>query len=100
MVSYIPKKNRLVHLISSQRDENRIFPEDKNNPGIILQYNETKCGVAKMYWQNNSKIFMWKKNSSLTIHTFYELHSPYGGIHEETKIFRKTIEQLILGKED
>lgn len=45
MVSYIPKKNRMVHLLSSQHDEDKVCPEKNNKPYMILDYNETKGGV-------------------------------------------------------
>lgn len=45
MVSYIPKKNRMVHLLSSQHDDDRVCPDNKNKPYIILDYNASKGGV-------------------------------------------------------
>lgn len=45
MVSYIPKKKRMVHLLSSQHDDDSISEEKQNKPQMILEYNKTKGGV-------------------------------------------------------
>lgn len=45
MVSYIPKKNRMIHVISSQHDDDQICPNIQNKPYMILDYNATKGGV-------------------------------------------------------
>nr|CAH7759096.1 unnamed protein product [Callosobruchus chinensis] len=45
MVSYIPKKKRMVHVISSQHDDDLICIDEQNIPYIILDYNATKGGV-------------------------------------------------------
>lgn len=45
MVSYIPKKNRMVHLLSSQHNDDQVFPEHNNKPQMIVDYNNTKGGV-------------------------------------------------------
>lgn len=45
MVSYIPKKKRMVHLLSSQHTDDKIAPESDNKPYMILDYNSTKGGV-------------------------------------------------------
>lgn len=45
MVSYIPKKGRMVHLLSSQHDEDKVSEEDEKKPIMILDYNQTKGGV-------------------------------------------------------
>ena len=45
MVSYIPKRNRVVHVLSSQHDDDCISADTKNKPHMILDYNNTKGGV-------------------------------------------------------
>jgi hypothetical protein len=47
MVSYCPKKNRSVILLSSMHHDNAIDDEtgDNNKPVIITDYNHTKIGV-------------------------------------------------------
>jgi len=44
IVSYIPKKNKVVILISSLHNDDKIDPEsgERNKPGIITFYNSTK----------------------------------------------------------
>lgn len=44
LVSYVPKKNKSVVLISTMHDDGAIDPVS-NKPDIILQYNATKGGV-------------------------------------------------------
>lgn len=47
IVSYIPKKNKVVILISSLHNDEKIDPEsgERNKPEIITFYNSTKGGV-------------------------------------------------------
>nr|XP_023027886.1 piggyBac transposable element-derived protein 3-like [Leptinotarsa decemlineata] len=45
MVSFIPKKNKMVHLLSSQHDKDTISDRDDNKSLMILDYNKTKGGV-------------------------------------------------------
>lgn len=45
IVSYVPKKNKMVHLLSSQHDDEKVCPESHNKPYIILDYNKTKGAV-------------------------------------------------------
>ncbi|KAF4530225.1 hypothetical protein B566_EDAN018301 [Ephemera danica] len=47
LVSYVPKKNKCVLLISSMHNEGKISAASGSNkkPEIIMQYNETKGGV-------------------------------------------------------
>lgn len=51
LVSYIPKKNKVVILTSSLQNDNKIDPESgkKNKPEIITFYNSTKGGVDNVY---------------------------------------------------
>lgn len=44
LVSFVPKKNRAVVLISTMHHDKSI-DEEKNKPEIISFYNSTKCGV-------------------------------------------------------
>jgi len=44
-VSYVPKKNRVVVLLSSMHHDNAVNAEQKNKPQIVLDYNDTKDGV-------------------------------------------------------
>ena len=49
MVSYIPKRSRLVILLSSMHHDNAVTSdEQENKPEIILHYNETKSGVDNL----------------------------------------------------
>nr|XP_018914905.1 PREDICTED: uncharacterized protein LOC109042551 [Bemisia tabaci] len=48
MVSYVPKKNKSVVLISATHDDKAIVPELKSKPEIIIYYNKTKTGVDTM----------------------------------------------------
>lgn len=45
MVSYIPKKNRMVHLLSSQHADNSVSNEAHSKPVMIMDYNRTKGAV-------------------------------------------------------
>ncbi|KAK9708524.1 Transposase IS4 [Popillia japonica] len=42
MVSYTPKKNRMVHLLSTQHFNNSISDEPHSKPIIVVDYNHTK----------------------------------------------------------
>ena len=44
MVSYVPKKNRVVNLISTMHNTAEIS-DDRQKPLMILDYNKLKCGV-------------------------------------------------------
>lgn len=48
IVSYVPKKNKAVILLSSMHHTGDIVVEDDNKPEIIKYYNETKCGVDSL----------------------------------------------------
>lgn len=46
LVSYVPKKNKSVTLVSTLHDDNAIDPDSPaKKPEIITFYNEDKCGV-------------------------------------------------------
>lgn len=45
MVSYVPKKNKFVLLISSAHMNRNVSTDDAKKPVMILDYNKTKCGV-------------------------------------------------------
>nr|CAH7751842.1 unnamed protein product [Callosobruchus chinensis] len=45
MVSYIPRKGRMVHVLSSQHNDDRVKQSAENKPQMILDYNSTKGGV-------------------------------------------------------
>lgn len=45
LVSYVPKKNKAVVLLSSYHNDSEINPDKKNKPTIILDYNSKKAGV-------------------------------------------------------
>lgn len=45
MVSYIPKKNRMVHLLSTQHDDDAVSDQEHKKPIIIMDYNRTKGAV-------------------------------------------------------
>jgi len=45
LVSYVPKKNRAVVLLSSMHHDDAVNAEQKNKPQIVLDYNDTKGGV-------------------------------------------------------
>ncbi|XP_050502395.1 piggyBac transposable element-derived protein 4 isoform X4 [Diabrotica virgifera virgifera] len=44
MISYVPRKNKAVILLSTLHDDNKMDPDTKK-PQAILDYNETKGGV-------------------------------------------------------
>lgn len=48
IVSYVPKKNKAVMLLSSMHHTGDIVVEDNNKPEIIKYYNETKGGVDSL----------------------------------------------------
>lgn len=48
LVSYLPKKNRSVILLSSMHHTKTTSAEDDGKPEIILHYNETKSGVDNL----------------------------------------------------
>lgn len=45
MVSYVPKRNKSVILLSSQHKDNERQPEPPHKPEMILHYNVNKAGV-------------------------------------------------------
>nr|XP_012148640.1 PREDICTED: piggyBac transposable element-derived protein 4-like [Megachile rotundata] len=45
MVSYIPKKGKMVHLLSTQHDDDIVSEADDNKPIMILDYNKTMGAV-------------------------------------------------------
>lgn len=45
IVSYVPKKNRLVLLMSTLHHDKKISDKEHKKPEMILDYNKTKCGV-------------------------------------------------------
>ena len=45
LVSYVPKRNRSVILLSSMHHSGDIDVTKANKPDIVLYYNETKGGV-------------------------------------------------------
>jgi hypothetical protein len=47
IVSYVPKKNKVVNLISSAHDSVEIS-NDRGKPQIIIDYNHSKCGVDSL----------------------------------------------------
>lgn len=48
LVSYVPKKGRVVILLSSMHHDKAVNDEQKKKPDIILYYNKTKGGVDRM----------------------------------------------------
>lgn len=45
MVSYVPKKGKLVHALSTQHSDVNVSEDDNLNPVMILDYNRTKGGI-------------------------------------------------------
>jgi hypothetical protein len=45
MVSYVPKRNKAVILLSTMHHTSEVSSDDKHKPEIILYYNATKGGV-------------------------------------------------------
>ena len=46
LTSYAPKNNKIVLILSSHHPNTIVHGEDKKfKPDIILEYNESKCGV-------------------------------------------------------
>ena len=48
LVSYIPKKNKSVVVLSSSDPNDKVAEDEKKKPSIILEYNLSKCGVDKL----------------------------------------------------
>ena len=48
LASYIPKRNKVVILLSSSHAGNEVVPENANKPRMILDYNTGKKGVDQM----------------------------------------------------
>lgn len=48
LVSYVPKKNKAVILLSSMHHDMKISEENDKKPDIILHYNDTKSGVDNL----------------------------------------------------
>lgn len=48
LVSYVPKKNKAVLLLSSMHHDNRVDPNNHGKPDIVLFYNDTKSGVDNL----------------------------------------------------
>jgi len=48
LVSYVPKKNKAVILLSSMHHDDTISEENDRKPDIILHYNDTKSGVDNL----------------------------------------------------
>lgn len=42
IVSYVPKKGKEIHLLSTQHDNDIVNEADENKPIMILDYNKTK----------------------------------------------------------
>lgn len=45
MVSYMPKKNKMVHVLSTQHLDDEVSNEEQKKPIMILDYNSTKGAV-------------------------------------------------------
>ena len=45
MVSYVPRKNKSVLLVSSQHKDQAVSTAEHAKPDIILNYNKSKCAV-------------------------------------------------------
>ena len=45
VISYVPKKNKAVRVLSSQYLDDSLSNEDHKKPNMILKYNRTKGGV-------------------------------------------------------
>lgn len=45
LVSYVPKMDKCVLLLSTMHHDNTIIPQNNNKPEIICYYNSTKAGV-------------------------------------------------------
>ena len=45
LISYVPKKNKSVIMLSTFHDDFTILPDESRKPAMIADYNEWKCGV-------------------------------------------------------
>ncbi|KAG8233499.1 hypothetical protein J437_LFUL011660 [Ladona fulva] len=45
VISYVPKKNKTVRVLSTQFIDDSVSNESHKKPQMILEYNRTKCGV-------------------------------------------------------
>ena len=48
MISYVPKKNKSVILLSSLHDDDQVDAEEPHKPQMILDYNSSKGGVDSL----------------------------------------------------
>ena len=48
LVSYVPKRNKAVILLSTMHHDKKIAEGDDKKPDIIIHYNETKSGVDNL----------------------------------------------------
>ena len=72
LVSYIPKKNKNVILLSSSHSGNSISPEDRNKPTMILDYNRGKAGVDQLD-QNIDEFTCRRKTVRWPLIVFYNI---------------------------
>lgn len=70
LVSYVPKTNKAVILLSSTHHDNEINETNKNKPSIILHYNSTKGGVHTLDQLAHSFSVKRKSNRWPMIHFF------------------------------
>ena len=76
MVSYVPKRNKSVELLSTMHEKFEISPSEQKKPEVILFYNETKGSVdtvdmmARQYSRKRDTcrwllaIFLWHSGLS------------------------------------
>src|SRR5687768_8913197 len=50
LVSYVPKKNKCVILLSTEHNEPTCSSQESKKPDVILHYNSTKGGVDSIDW--------------------------------------------------
>ena len=61
IVSYCPKRNKVVNLLSTLHSEPKVdTSNEQRKPEVILTYNETKAGVDTMDQMTRNYSCKWK----------------------------------------
>ncbi|KAG2458179.1 IFT57 protein, partial [Polypterus senegalus] len=69
VVSYVPKKNKTVCVLSSQFLDDSVSSESRKKPNMILEYNRTKGGVDNA----DKRIFLCQTYLKMATEPFHEL---------------------------
>lgn len=72
IVSYIPKRNKSVVLLSSSHPNRSLIDDEKRKPEVILEYNATKFGVDKLDEMTKSTSCI-RATRRWTVNIFYNI---------------------------